>query len=243
MTLHMLAFCLGAILFYTLLDKARIVPRWLSLWGLITVFPLLIGTLAAIWIMGFSINILTLLALVLATGLVVDDAIVVLENIQRQRAAGLPIRAAAVLGSRQVFFAVVATTAVLVSVFIPISFLPSAAGMLFREFGIMLAMGVTPGRLSKILFMESMALTALGVALGILAGSLVTWYFEVHGLLISGAEDMMRQYGMPERIHPDLSGLSVAIGAAIVLVITLLTALYPAIKVRRLTPIKAMTAV
>jgi hydrophobe/amphiphile efflux-1 (HAE1) family protein len=102
----------------------------------------LIGTVATIWLFGFSINILTLLALVLATGLVVDDAIVVLENIQRRRAQGLGARAAAVLGTRQVFFAVVATTAVLISVFVPISFLPSTAGRLFREFGIVLAAAV-----------------------------------------------------------------------------------------------------
>lgn len=102
----------------------------------------LVGTIAAIWLFGFSINLLTLLALVLATGLVVDDAIVVLENIQRQRQEGLRSRAAAVLGTRQVFFAVVATTAVLVSVFVPISFLPSTAGRLFREFGIVLASAV-----------------------------------------------------------------------------------------------------
>lgn len=102
----------------------------------------LIGTVGAIWVLGFSINILTLLALVLATGLVVDDAIVVLENIQRQRAEGARARAAAVIGTRQVFFAVIATTAVLVSVFIPISFLPSTAGRLFREFGIVLAAAV-----------------------------------------------------------------------------------------------------
>jgi hydrophobe/amphiphile efflux-1 (HAE1) family protein len=102
----------------------------------------LIGTVAAIWLAGFSINILTLLALVLATGLVVDDAIVVLENIQRRRAQGLKPRAAAVLGTRQVFFAVVTTTAVLVSVFVPIAFLPSTAGRLFREFGVVLAVAV-----------------------------------------------------------------------------------------------------
>ena len=99
----------------------------------------LIGTVAAIWLLGFSINILTLLALVLATGLVVDDAIVVLENIQRRRHQGMGARAAAVLGTRQVFFAVVTTTAVLASVFIPIAFLPSTAGRLFREFGLVLA--------------------------------------------------------------------------------------------------------
>jgi hydrophobe/amphiphile efflux-1 (HAE1) family protein len=102
----------------------------------------LVGSIAAIWLFGFSINILTLLALVLATGLIVDDSIVVLENIQRRRSQGLGARAAAVLGSRQVFFAVLATTATLVSVFVPISFLPSTAGRLFREFGFVLAIAV-----------------------------------------------------------------------------------------------------
>ncbi len=99
----------------------------------------LIGTLALMWVMGFSINILTLLALVLATGLIVDDAIVVSENIQRRKAQGLKARAAAVVGSREVFFAVIATTAVLVAVFVPIAFLPSTAGKLFKEFGGVLA--------------------------------------------------------------------------------------------------------
>ncbi|MEL7543698.1 MAG: efflux RND transporter permease subunit, partial [Pseudomonadota bacterium] len=99
----------------------------------------LIGTIAAIWMLGYSINLVTLLALVLATGLVVDDSIVVLENIQRLRGQGMASRAAAVLGTRQVFFAVVATTATLVSVFLPISFLPSTAGRLFAEFGFVLA--------------------------------------------------------------------------------------------------------
>ena len=103
----------------------------------------LIGTVAAIWLIGFSINLLTLLALVLATGMIVDDSIVVLENIQRRRGPGLASRAAAVVGTRQVFFAVVATTVTLVSVFIPISFLPSTAGRLFREFGFVLAIAVS----------------------------------------------------------------------------------------------------
>lgn len=102
----------------------------------------LIGTLAGIWVMGFSINLLTLLALVLATGLIVDDAIVVLENVQRQQAQGLRRHAAAAIGTRQVFFAVVATTLVLVTVFVPISLLPSTAGRLFREFGFVLAFAV-----------------------------------------------------------------------------------------------------
>lgn len=102
----------------------------------------LVGTLAAIYLVGFSVNILTLLALVLATGMVVDDAIVVLENIVRRRSEGIGPRAAAVLGTRQVFFAVVTTTATLAAVFIPLSFLPGQAGGLFREFGFTLAMAV-----------------------------------------------------------------------------------------------------
>ncbi len=102
----------------------------------------LIGTIAAIFLVGFSVNILTLLALVLATGMVVDDAIVVLENIVRRRAEGMGPRAAAVLGTQQVFFAVVTTTATLAAVFIPLSFLPGQAGGLFREFGFTLAMSV-----------------------------------------------------------------------------------------------------
>jgi hydrophobic/amphiphilic exporter-1 (mainly G- bacteria), HAE1 family len=99
----------------------------------------LVGAVAALWAFGFSINLITLLALVLATGLVVDDAIVVLENIQRRQAQGIGPKAAAVIGTQQVFFAVLATTATLIAVFVPISFLPSTAGRLFREFGFMLA--------------------------------------------------------------------------------------------------------
>lgn len=102
----------------------------------------LIGTVAAIWLAGFSINILTLLALVMATGLVVDDAIVVTENIQRWRAMGYGKRAAALLGTREILFAVMATTATLVAVFVPISFMPGQAGRLFSEFGFVLAFSI-----------------------------------------------------------------------------------------------------
>jgi len=103
----------------------------------------LIGTVAAIWLAGFSINILTLLALVVATGLVVDDAIVVLENIARRRSQGMGPRAAAVLGTREIVFAVLSTTATLAAVFVPISFMPGLIGSLFSEFGFVLAFSVT----------------------------------------------------------------------------------------------------
>jgi len=102
----------------------------------------LIGTLAAVWAAGFSINILTLLALVIATGLVVDDAIIVVENIARHRALGAGPRAAAVIGTREIVFAVLATTATLVAVFVPISFMPGIVGSLFSEFGFVLAFSI-----------------------------------------------------------------------------------------------------
>ncbi|MBG6157134.1 hydrophobe/amphiphile efflux-1 (HAE1) family protein [Labrenzia sp. EL_159] len=102
----------------------------------------LVGTLGAIWAAGFSVNTITLLALVLATGMVVDDAIVVLENIVRRRKEGLGAFAAAAIGTREVFFAVISTTATLAAVFIPISFLPGQAGGIFGEFGFVLAFSV-----------------------------------------------------------------------------------------------------
>jgi HAE1 family hydrophobic/amphiphilic exporter-1 len=102
----------------------------------------LIGAIAGVYLMGFSINILTLLAIVLASGLVVDDSIVVLENIVRRRGMGAGPRAAAVLGTQEVFFAVIATTLTLAAVFVPISFLPGQVGRLFREFGFTLAIAV-----------------------------------------------------------------------------------------------------
>ena len=129
------AIVIGIIYVFLLNVRATLVPA-------ITLPVALIGAVGGIWLAGLSINILTLLALVLATGLVVDDAIVVLENIVTKRNAGLGPRAAAVLGVREVFFAVITTTATLASVFIPISFLPGKVGALFGEFGFTLALSV-----------------------------------------------------------------------------------------------------
>jgi len=109
-----------------------------------------------------------------------------------------------------------------------------------REFGVLLAIGTTPGRLSKLLLIESTTMTIVGIVIGIIAGSLITWYFQVHGIVISGTSEVMKQFGMPERIYPQLSMLSASIGPGAVLVITFLTALYPALKVRRLRPVEAM---
>ena len=112
-----------------------------------------------------------------------------------------------------------------------------------REFGVLMAIGTTPRRLTKLLLIESTTMTMVGIVIGIIAGSLITWYFQVHGIIISGASEFMSQFGIPERMWPQLSLLSVSIGPAAVLIITLMTALYPALKVRRLRPVEAMTAV
>jgi multidrug efflux pump len=112
--------------------RATLVPA-------VTVPVSLIAAVAVLSIMDFSINLLTLLAMILAIGMVVDDAIVVLENIFRRIQLGEPPLLAAIKGARQVGFAVVATTLVLVAVFVPITFMQGNTGRLFSEFAIALA--------------------------------------------------------------------------------------------------------
>ncbi|ATL46947.1 acriflavin resistance protein [Chitinophaga caeni] len=99
----------------------------------------LIGAFFIMYICGFTINILTLLAIVLATGLVVDDGIVVTENIYKKIEMGYPKMKAAKEGSEEIFFAVIATSITLAFVFLPIIFLQGFVGQLFREFGIVVA--------------------------------------------------------------------------------------------------------
>ncbi|WP_341503342.1 efflux RND transporter permease subunit [Gallaecimonas sp. GXIMD4217] len=102
----------------------------------------LMGAFIVLYALGFTINLLTLLAMILAIGMVVDDAIVMLENIHRRIEEGEKPLVAAFLGARQVSFAVVATTAVLISVFLPITFLEGDLGKLFTEFSVAMAAAV-----------------------------------------------------------------------------------------------------
>ena len=112
--------------------RATLVPA-------VTVPVSLIAAFGVLWMMDFSVNLLTLLAMVLAIGMVVDDAIVVLENIFRRIQQGEPPLLAALRGTRQVGFAVIATTLVLVAVFLPITFMQGNTGRLFSEFAVALA--------------------------------------------------------------------------------------------------------
>ena len=130
----LIAFCLVALIIFLFLRD------WRS--TLIPVIAIPVSIVAGFFIMyvaGFSINVLTLIAIVLAIGLVCDDAIVVLENIYSKIESGMPPLEAAVKGSREIHFAVISTTVALAAVFLPIIFLQGLTGRLFREFGITLA--------------------------------------------------------------------------------------------------------
>ncbi len=117
--------------------------NWLiALRPLIDIPISLVATFFVIYLAGFTINILTLLGIVLATGLVVDDGIVVTENIFRKLEEGLDIRRAALEGSKEIFFAVVSTSLTLAVVFLPVIFLQGFTGRLFREFGVVVASAV-----------------------------------------------------------------------------------------------------
>jgi multidrug efflux pump len=129
-----IAFCLVMLVIFLFLRDWRT-----TLIPLLVIPVALIGSFFVMYLAGFTLNVLTLLALVLAIGLVVDDAIVVVEVIYSKIEGGLDPMKAGVEGTREIFFAVVATTVALVSVFMPILFLSGLVGRLFREFGVTLA--------------------------------------------------------------------------------------------------------
>ena len=130
-----LVLVVGVVFFFLRSVRATIIPA-------VAIPVSIIASFTVMAALGFSINVLTLLAFVLAIGLVVDDAIVVLENIHRRIEMGEPPLLAAVRGSRQIGFAVIATTLVLVAVFLPIAFIGSNVGRLFAEFGVAVAFAV-----------------------------------------------------------------------------------------------------
>ncbi|MFA6056888.1 MAG: efflux RND transporter permease subunit [Taibaiella sp.] len=129
-----IAFALVVIVIYLFFRDVLI-----SIRPLIDIPVSLIGAFFIMYIFGFTINILTLLAIVLATGLVVDDGIVVAENIYKKMEAGMDKRRAAREGSEEIYFAVIATSITLAIIFLPIVFLQGFTGRLFREFGIVVA--------------------------------------------------------------------------------------------------------
>lgn len=109
-----------------------------------------------------------------------------------------------------------------------------------REFGVLMAIGTTTGRLTRLLLTESMMMTFMGTAAGMALGAAVTLYFQAVGIDFGNASDILRQYGIPGRMHPVLTLPSLLIGPLLVCFITFWAALWPALRVRRLTPVKAM---
>lgn len=109
-----------------------------------------------------------------------------------------------------------------------------------REFGVLMAMGTAPGRLVKLLLAESTFLTLVGVIVGTAVGCVLAAYFQVHGFEIAGTDEMMKHWGLPGRMHTKLTWISATAGPAAVMFITFLTALFPALKVRSLSPVEAL---
>jgi ABC-type lipoprotein release transport system permease subunit len=109
-----------------------------------------------------------------------------------------------------------------------------------REFGVLMAIGTRPGRLTRLLMIESLFMTFIGLGSGILLGCFVTLFFQSHGIDLGSANELLSQYGISGRIYPKLSVVTTLTGPALICAITLLTALYPALRVRRLTPVEAM---
>ncbi len=112
-----------------------------------------------------------------------------------------------------------------------------------REFGVMMAIGTTPQRLVKLLLYESNFMTIVGVGLGIIIGCGITGLFQVYGIDMSGASEMLKQYGISGRIYPRLSLITAFAGPVLVWIITIAVAFYPAMKIKKLQPIEAMTHV
>jgi multidrug efflux pump len=133
-----IAFLLVVVIIYFFLRswRATLIP--------ILVIPIsLVGSFFIMYVAGYTINVLTLLAIVLAIGIVVDDAIVVMENIYVKVESGMEPLEAGLQGSKEIYFAIISTTITLVSVFFPIVFLQGITGRLFREFSIVMAGAVT----------------------------------------------------------------------------------------------------
>ena len=111
-----------------------------------------------------------------------------------------------------------------------------------REFGIVMALGLKPGRLGRLVLLETAMMGILGAILGALVGALVTAYFTVNGLYIPGMDEMAVKFNLPPRMYPQISLLSLSAGPAIVLVFSILAALYPAIRLNWMRPVDAMRA-
>jgi multidrug efflux pump len=196
-----IALALVLVVIYAFLGTARatLIPA-------ITIPVSIISAAIVMAVAGFSINVLTLLGAVLAIGLVVDDAIVVLENIMRRIEEGEPPLIAAVDGSKEIGFAVLATTAVLIAVFLPISYLPGNIGRLFGEFGITIAAAIAFSGLVSLTLVPM--LTSKIFRTGIVRGRVTSFVDNVFSRLSARYERTLRT-----TIHKPVLGIGLAVVA------------------------------
>jgi multidrug efflux pump len=208
--LHALAVALGLVLI--------VIFCFLGTWRatLIPAVTIPVSIIAAALVMawaGFSINVLTLLGAVLAIGLVVDDAIVVLENIMRRIEGGEPPLVAAVDGSREIGFAVIATTLVLIAVFLPISYLPGNLGRLFGEFGITIAAAVGFSALISLTLVPMM--TSKLFAQGVVRSRATVIIERMFRALSQRYESSLRRAVGMRALGPGLALAALALGAVL----------------------------
>jgi len=111
-----------------------------------------------------------------------------------------------------------------------------------REFGIIMSLGLRPGRLGKLVMLETMFMGLIGLGIGVCLGYVVAYYFSVVGFSVPGMEQMAAQFNLPDRMYPETSLLSLLLGPSIVFLFTLLSAIYPALRLHRLQPVMAMRA-
>ncbi|MGE0086936.1 MAG: ABC transporter permease [Desulfococcaceae bacterium] len=109
-----------------------------------------------------------------------------------------------------------------------------------REFGVLMALGTTPGRLTRVLLTESVTMTLIGIVAGMTAGCAITLWFQARGIDFGSASELMAQYGLSGKMFPKLTLLSAAAGPILVFFITFWAALWPALRVRKLKPVEAM---
>jgi ABC-type lipoprotein release transport system permease subunit len=111
-----------------------------------------------------------------------------------------------------------------------------------HEFGVVMALGMKPGRLGRLVMLETALMGLLGFMLGAIAGALFTYWFSVNGLSYPGMEEMAANFNLPGRVYPEVTLLKTAFGPFVVFLFTLLAAVYPAWRLRRLHPVEAMRA-
>ena len=111
-----------------------------------------------------------------------------------------------------------------------------------REFGVLMSVGTKPLRLVKIMLIESMAMTTVGLLIGIALGMAVTLFFTKYGIGMGESSELLTQYGIADRLYPKLSAASIIIGPTIITIVTFITALIPAMKIPRMRPVEALRA-